>query len=265
MGIFRKIHNNTVLFLRNKYFLRKVDKKFSLPPIIIGGCGRSGTSLLLSILSAHPQIYGIPKETYYFCPTAYTYDPDYWAKFDIKGFYNNWVRNVELSDVNKSMTFCEKSPKNVRYFQRILKLFNNRVKIINIIRDGRDVVLSKHPTDPSKVWSTKERWVRDLKYGIDVMNDPNVFTVRYEDLINNFEDTVGQIFKFLQLNFDNNVKDWYLNSKIRTHGAWKDGLQPINSDSVGKWKNENGSSKELTKFLNDSECIKLLKQFNYEV
>jgi hypothetical protein len=43
----------------------------SLPqkPIIIGGCARSGTTLLLSVLSCHPNIYAIPDETYTFCPT----------------------------------------------------------------------------------------------------------------------------------------------------------------------------------------------------
>ena len=264
MSIYRKIHNNTIVNFKNYFYLRKVNEKFSLPPIIIGGCGRSGTSLLLSILSSHPQIYGIPKETYYFCPTAYTHEPDYWAKFNIKGFYEDWISKAEVADSSLPMAFCEKSPKNVRYFKRISKLFNDRVKIINIIRDGRDVVLSKHPKDPSGVWSSKKRWIRDLNLGIEVMDYPNVHTVRYEDLILDFENTIKGILYFLNLKFHDDVKDWYLNSTVREHGAWKDGIKPISRKSIGKWKC-NTDDVELKRLLADPECIELLKRFNYYV
>ena len=43
-----------------KIFLLK--RKLYKPPIIIGGCARSGTSLLCIILSAHPKIYSLPYE-----------------------------------------------------------------------------------------------------------------------------------------------------------------------------------------------------------
>jgi hypothetical protein len=264
MGLYRKIYNNTIVPLRNNFYLNKVNHKFSLPPIIIGGCGRTGTSLLLSILSAHPQIYGIPKETYFFCPTAYTYDPDYWAKFNLKGFYEEWISEAETNDSGLPMAFCEKSPKNVRYFKRISKLFNDRVKIINIVRDGRDVVLSKHPTDPSRIWSTKKRWIRDVNLGIEVMDYENVHTVRYEDLIIDFENTIKGILCFLNLEFNNDVKDWHHNSTVRAHGAWKDEVKPISPKSIGKWK-YNKDSEELQRLLADDECVELLKRFNYDV
>ncbi|MBU1635903.1 sulfotransferase, partial [bacterium] len=46
---------------------RSIEKKqFSDTPIIIGACPRSGTTLLLSILDAHPNIYGIQNQTYAF-------------------------------------------------------------------------------------------------------------------------------------------------------------------------------------------------------
>ena len=45
------------------YWGRKIhDKNFKKPPIYIGGCGRSGTTLLLSILSSHPEIFACPGE-----------------------------------------------------------------------------------------------------------------------------------------------------------------------------------------------------------
>jgi hypothetical protein len=41
---------------------RKEKRTFTDTPILIGGGARSGTTLLLSILSAHPAIFAIRKE-----------------------------------------------------------------------------------------------------------------------------------------------------------------------------------------------------------
>ena len=42
---------------------KKIEKRrFTCPPVYIGGCGRSGTTLLLSILSAHKDIFACPRE-----------------------------------------------------------------------------------------------------------------------------------------------------------------------------------------------------------
>ena len=57
---------------------------FTKPPVLIGGCGRSArlrTSILLSVLSAHPAIEAIPHETEAFCPTAWDSEPDLAAPF----------------------------------------------------------------------------------------------------------------------------------------------------------------------------------------
>ena len=53
---------NLVIPLINAWGKRIESKRFVNPPVYIGGCGRSGTTLLLSILSAHPEIFGCPRE-----------------------------------------------------------------------------------------------------------------------------------------------------------------------------------------------------------
>ena len=50
-----------------RYFGKKIEKKhFQRKPILIVACPRSGTTLLLSILSAIPGIFAVPNQTYAF-------------------------------------------------------------------------------------------------------------------------------------------------------------------------------------------------------
>ena len=47
---------------------------------MIGGCARSGTTLLLSMLSCHPRLLAIPNETMSLCPTAYELSDEDFAR-----------------------------------------------------------------------------------------------------------------------------------------------------------------------------------------
>jgi len=68
-----------VAYVKSWLFDRKLSR--TRRPIVIGGCARSGTSLLLSLLSCHPQIIAIPVETQTLCPTAYYPRPNLQVRF----------------------------------------------------------------------------------------------------------------------------------------------------------------------------------------
>ena len=63
----------------------RIDRR----PILIGGCGRSGTTLLLAVLSCHPAIVAIDEETRAFCPGGYLADPTLDAPFKFKKLYHH--------------------------------------------------------------------------------------------------------------------------------------------------------------------------------
>ena len=72
--------------------------------------------------------------------------------------------SLELSElkVGKAYLRTNLNKSDIRY-EEIIKLFDGKVKIINMIRDGRDVITSMHPNGKGRYWVTKDRWIEDNK------------------------------------------------------------------------------------------------------
>ncbi len=242
-----------------KYHSLKKLLSFKKEPIFIGGCGRSGTTLLLSILAAHSKIYGITPET-----NIYGYSRKFKSVFfnslnnKRKIYYYLLQNNIK----NTAHRWCEKTPRNIRYFTTIYKEFNGRVKLIEIVRDGRDVVTSKMPNS-NEYHIPINRWINDVNSGIKQKSEIDFYTIRYEDLVLDHKKTLKGIFKYLDEPFEKDILQFYERSDVIKHSAWENNLvQPIYNLSIGKWK-----SKEhigiLDKFMNNSEALKLLEYYRY--
>jgi hypothetical protein len=168
--------------------------------------------LLLSILSVHPNIYAVPEETKAFCPGAYshgefpdtiegveTYDP---ADVDPASatFHPNLVYSYLLDDLDSLGNvhrWCEKTPKNILFAEEILEYFGSEARFLHIVRDGRNVVTSRHPGSPDSYYVPPERWVRDVSAARDMEGHPQFHTVRYEDVIDEPKNTLSEVFSFL--------------------------------------------------------------------
>lgn len=250
LNILKKATNPIINYLGKK----KIEGKFNKAPIIIGGCGRSGTTLLLSIISAHPEIFTFPKEIAAFSD---------WhnEKPRMDRFYRYILLNKISEDKKR---WCEKTPANVRYFDKILSYFNNNVKLIHIIRDGRDVMLSKHPKDSSQYWVSPERWVNDVKAGLEFKDHPNVFTLKYENLILNYTEVVKKLCSFIDENFTEELKDWYDNTKVKKNEAWDGKVKKLHSNSIAKYKNTSDTHR-MKQIMSNKDVVNLLKKLDYEV
>ncbi|MCS4040861.1 sulfotransferase family protein [Salinibacter ruber] len=206
-------------------------------PVFIGGSGRSGTTLFLSLLSTHPDIYSIPDETGAFCPTAYSEDEDLQAAFNIERAYS-FLMDPDVP-LERYSRWCEKSPKNILFAERLLNYFGERTRFINVVRDGRDVVTSKHPSDPDAYFVPPEEWVRDVAAGRRIEDDPRVITVRYEDLVQDHLQVLRRICEFLDEPFAEEAFRAYPDSsQIQKTRAWFGQAREISDESVGRWKEE---------------------------
>lgn len=146
-------------------------------PIFIGGCGRSGTTLLRILISKHPEVFSGPefnihinqilrlKQDYPYLPQrAYmlrdkkhiqTIARKYNLEVDeVKEVIDESIHFPEFVDrlfsylvrKNNKSLWLEKTPKNCNIIDYLFKYFPSS-KFIHIIRDGRDVACSlrNHP------------------------------------------------------------------------------------------------------------------------
>ena len=233
---------------------------FPKPPIIIGGCGRSGTTLMLAILGSHPNIFAIPEETAVFCPTAYEKAPILDSPIETRKIEHLLG---EYSIPASCKRWCEKTPKNVLFFPAILKSFGNGIRLLHMVRDGRDVITSVHPANSRRFHVSPERWIMEVSIGIQLMNDPRVLTIRYEDLVLDFEPTLRHICDFLAEPYTKELPTWYSTTNIQWQDSWIGGkVRPIFTTSIGRWRRTRYSSVVET-FLSKPHARECLERLGY--
>lgn len=216
-------------------------------PVFVAGCGRSGTTLLLAILAAHPRIAAIPVETDAFLHPRVTL-----------GRRVIWERLAALDIPPQARRWAEKTPRHVRHLHRIFRAYGTAARVIIIVRDGRDVVTSVHPLAPGRYWVSPERWVDDVQAGLRWSVHPQALTIRYEDLVARPEETVRSICVFIGEAFEP--------AMLQFPAFARSGAQfveyPVRDSSVGRWRKLEGDP-ALATLVGDRRAIALLEHFGY--
>ncbi|HEX2619872.1 MAG TPA: sulfotransferase, partial [Phototrophicaceae bacterium] len=210
-------------------------------PVFVVGHPRSGTTLVQLLITAHPVFSSAP-ETHFFTHVLgavpdwlnRTIRPDELhqvfkrligkpgieldnatlAQITEQAKNNNGIAPAVLLNTimefyaaqqHKHRRWLEKTPRHVNYIPQILTLFPD-ARIINIVRDPRDVVSSNvrfQKLSPEKDSAERRRicversqsWNQMVRYAQRLLpNEPRLFTVRYEDLI---IDTVGSLTRLM--------------------------------------------------------------------
>jgi hypothetical protein len=237
-------------------FIRKI--KICKPPIFIVGSGHSGTSLLLAILGSHSGIYAIPNESKF----GYSRRP----KAHLKRF------NV-LAIAAGKQRWVEKTPKHIHCIDKLLELCCD-AKILLIIRDGRDVACSIQDRY-GNLESGIKRWVASNRAGEAFWSHSNVYVLKYEQIVDDFDSTMRDIMSFLGENYEPEMRQYhqspryffYTNSIERPPNAFgKNHRQyrnwQINQplfDGKGKWKRMT----EEEKFLVKEHANEMLVKYGY--
>lgn len=244
--------------LQKRWLRAKIRR---LRPIIIGGCARSGTSLLLSMLSAHPQVLAIPEETRLLCPGAYWPAAGGIAPPDLDQLH----ALIAQSGVPAGCSaWCEKTPRNVLNVESILENSGSRTRFVHLVRDGRDVILSRHPKEPNGLWVEPERWVNDVREGLRFREHPQVITIHYEDLVREPDHTLRALCDFVLLEYHEKLTDYPRHSKILECESWFTSARSLTDESIGRWKRPEHSER-VEQLLAVPGAIELLEKTGYEL
>jgi len=179
----------------------------------------------------------------------------------IDRFYSGILRKRIGREVDR---WCEKTPNNIRHIQRIDSFFQGRdYRFIHIIRDGRDVILSRHPHTTHRYYHVEPgEWVADVREGLKHRDRENFLTIKYESLIQDFENTVATVCNHLGIELKEEILDFYDHASVRRNPAYFTGLEKMHSNSIGKWK-QTENKERVDELLAYPGARELLKQLGY--
>jgi hypothetical protein len=259
-------------------------------PIIIGGCARSGTTLLRVILDTHPNIYMGPESRLFtlsptnkrvnvgFLSETFDVPRDEIDRFiDESGSVSEFIE-IFFKNICKSqgkLRWGEKTPKNVLHLDYIFKHFP-LAKFIHVIRDGRDVACSLKHFPRRRIENGKiiplntdnpldeciERWVHDVTLGRNWKGHEGYSELKYEDLVFKTEESLLKLFNFLEEPYDERVLNYHeVNSPTRNVLKFPQNIEatkPMYDSSIGRWKDEfTEKDKKMFKRLGGDLLIEL--------
>lgn len=208
-------------------------------PVFIGGCGRSGTTLLGAILGSHSDCLTIPEfqfklniiqacnhKTHLHTDTNEILKDKRFKIWRINVDAENLQENLAKSAIHTVDFFVKKyaesinsskspklwldhTPTNMKYAKTLLEVFP-QAKFIHIVRDGRAVASSVIPLDwgPNTITKAASWWVEHMAYGLaaeSFLGKDKIIRIKYEDLISEPEETVKNLCSYLDIEYQHSM------------------------------------------------------------
>lgn len=278
------------------------NKDLNNAPIFVVGVGRSGTSLLHAMLNAHSDI-GFTPETHFYQKYIVTknkvignlnlirllevldkdesfnrlssspeelirkYRETYGDSPDLVKFYE-FLLKYEVNKMDKKI-YGDKDPKLLLHIDSLVKNYP-KAKIIHIIRDPRDVMVSRMKAG----WSAKYPMLlsalvcsAQLKIGLKKalsLKSSSYYEILYESLIENPETELIKMCNFLGVAYEPSMLQFQESANklvSKEEMQWKDKtMGPLLSSNKGKWK-KSLTSRQI--FEIETVCNQAFEVFGY--
>lgn len=281
-----------------KYARPEVDLE---RPVLVVGVGRSGTSLLQSMLNAHPELC-FPPETHFFRKhVAGAAAPELWRAgererltealerdddFARAGLSPAELLDDPLASAGPAGAFRallwlvgtgqgkprvgDKDPKNIDYLPALKAAFPGS-RVIHVVRDPRDVLLSR----TKAAWSAhRPWWVHPLIYREQMRRGralgrelfgAGYLELRYEDLIHAPEASLKRVCEHAHLFWTPAMLHFGESAAQLVDErelSWKrETLGPLLSNNSGKWR-EGLSARQVA--YAEAVCAETFADFGYE-
>ncbi len=235
-------------------------------PVVLGGCGRSGTTLLRMMLDSHRRVCCGPESSLF---RRRAIEPD--ALADRFGLAREDVRRIHRSATSRiafieafarlcmlaagKQRWAEKTPRNIGRIGEIFRSFP-AARFVHVLRDGRDVACSlrTHPRNkvvdgklvPTGTWKPiagcARRWVRDIESSRRWWGDPRLLTVRYEDLVLDPRPALERLMTFIGEEWDEGMMAHAAaDSPFRDATRFAqspEALGAVSTASLGRWQRD---------------------------
>ena len=212
--------------------------------VFIGGCPRSGTTLLGSMLGAHPDCLCVPESR--FKITALRARDSAQGNMDLAHIldvigkdwrFQLWEVDISATRVSGALDggsyaaliegivnryaerigkpgsrlWVDHTPSNVRHSATLFDLFPD-ARMIHLVRDGRAVAASVLPLDwgPNRINRAAQYWVEMVGHGLAAeacWGASRVARVRYEDLVQDPEGTLQRLCVWLEIDYDARMQE----------------------------------------------------------
>lgn len=258
-----KLIDNRLKFFSNINYkistknISKVDN--NIDPIFLIGFPRSGTTLLDTILRTHQSIEVLEEKP---LVQKLINEIDTFTRGDfsklrkmneqtIKKIRSTYFEDREkILSTKKNKSYIDKFPLNIIYIAELNLIFPN-AKFIFTLRNPYDSVLSCFmqsfaPNDAmSNFYNLDDasnlynKVMTIWKKYLEILNI-DVHTIKYEEIVSNFDISISNLLNFLNLNWSNELREFYKTASKRSMintPSYNQVDKPLYKNSIERWKN----------------------------
>jgi len=254
---FDEVCNNIMTFFsRDNVDQLRGAGAYSDVPIFILGMPRSGTTLVETIIAAHPKVHGAG-ELQELSNVARQPHPDA-APLD----YPRSLKSITQDDLTSMGTryvdalcaraasarhITDKMPSNYLMLGLIHLILPN-AKIVHIKRNALDTCLSvfmqlfnsktqPHSYDLSEIGRYYVNYARLMEHWREVLPDSAFYELRYEDLVYDKESETRRLIDYCDLKWNDACLESHKSSRSIKTASVAQVRQPVYTSSIGRWRN----------------------------
>ena len=280
---YKHLVNKRLNYFSNDFSKFDFDKtsydKFNDPVFLIG-FPRSGTTLLDTILRTHKSINVMEEKPFV---EELVNDLNKHIDQDLKNLSKLKKNSIielrkiyfkklnDLVNLDNKFVIIDKLPLNIIYVAELNRIFP-KAKFILCLRNPYDVVLSCFmqsfvPNDAmSNFYNLKDASelydsVMKLWTNYENILTLNKHVVKYEDVVNNFDVTIKSLLNFLNLEWSDELRKFYITAEKRgiiNTPSYNQINMPLYNKSISRWKNYSDKFSDVSFILD-----KWIKIFQY--
>lgn len=235
------------------------------PPIIVGGAGRSGTTLLRVMLDSHsriacgPELKVLPSVASLWADLQQRWTGVLAASHvhegDVDRLFGTLVRGL-LDPPRRAAgkaRIAEKSPNNVFVFAHLHRMLPDAT-FVHMLRDGRDVVASLLTMKWATPEGTPVAYTRNARFAArywasavqaarafaqDAAGEAHYVEIRYEDLVTAPEATLRRLLAFAGEDFEPAMLAYHEQPHDLANESSADAVaRPLTRAPVGRWQRD---------------------------